>query len=65
MRMPWRRATLSSSASTLAPERPVSPKPAVITVTARTPAEAASLTTQELSGWRYRDDREIDRLGQR
>ena len=45
IRIPCLRATLSISVSTAAPERPVSPKPAVITVTARTPTEAASSIT--------------------
>ncbi len=45
IRIPCLRATLSSSVSTAAPERPVSPKPAVMMVTARTPIEAASSIT--------------------
>ena len=45
IRIPCRRATLSISVSTAAPDRPVSPKPAVMMVTARTPIEAASSIT--------------------
>ena len=44
-RIPCVRATSSSLVSTAAPKRPVSPKPAVITVTARTPMAAASSIT--------------------